>query len=66
MDVVIREKNRENRFRRQYPNIARWDWGDVRELRLEGILLQAGVPKRTSWPDRTPRVARYSSPRRGG
>lgn len=66
VDVVVREKDRENRFRRQYPNMARWDWWDVRELRLEGILLQAHIPKRKVWPDRRPAVARYSSPRRGG
>lgn len=64
-DVVIREKNRENRFRRQYPNLARWDWSDLREQRLERILLQANVPKHTSWPNRRPGVARYSSPSRG-
>ncbi len=56
-DVVIREKNRENRLRRQYPNVARWDWSDIREQRLERILLQANVPK--------VRVARYSAPSRG-
>lgn len=66
VDVVIREKDRENRLRRQYPNVARWDWGDVRELRLEGILLRTGIPKISAWPDRRPAVARYSSPRRGG
>ena len=45
-DVVIREKNRENRMRRQRPNFARWDWGDLHAGRLEGILLRAGIPKR--------------------
>ena len=44
-DVVIREKNRENRMRVEYPSIARWDWTDLREERLERILLRAGVPK---------------------
>jgi len=42
---VIREKNRENRMRVEYPSIARWDWTDLREQRLERILLRAGVPK---------------------
>lgn len=64
-DVVIDEKDRENRFRRQYPNHARWDWWDVRDKRLERILLQANVRKRNAWPDRRPAVARYSAPRRG-
>ena len=44
-DVVIREKNRENRMRVEYPSIARWDWTDLRQQRLERILLRAGVPK---------------------
>lgn len=44
-DVVIREKNRENRMRVEYPSIARWDWTDLREQRLARILLRAGVPK---------------------
>ena len=65
VDVVIDEKNRENRFRRQYPHLARWDWWDVRDRRLEGILLQANVRKRNAWPDRRPAVARYSAPPRG-
>ena len=42
-DVVIREKNRENRMRVEYPSIARWDWSDLRRGRLERILLDAGV-----------------------
>jgi hypothetical protein len=66
VDVVIREKNRENRFRRQYPTIARWDWSDLREQRLEAILLQAHVPKDSSWPGRRQTLARYSAPSRGG
>lgn len=46
-DVVIREKNRENRIRRAYPRFARWDWRDLRRLgALERILLAAGVPRR--------------------
>jgi hypothetical protein len=44
-DVVIREKNRENRMRTEYPSIARWDWDDLGERRLERILLRAGIPK---------------------
>jgi hypothetical protein len=59
VDVVIREKNRENRFRRQYPALARWDWSDLREQRLERILLQAGVPRHSPGPIRRP-LARYS------
>lgn len=45
-DVMIREKNRENRMRRQWPNFARWDWQDLMRNRLEGILLSASIPKR--------------------
>jgi hypothetical protein len=46
-DVVIREKNRENRLRRSYPHFARWDAADLREpSRLHRILLESGIPKR--------------------
>ncbi|GAA2751426.1 hypothetical protein [Amnibacterium kyonggiense] len=45
-DVVIREKNRENRMRRRRPRFARWDWSDLLAGRLERILLDACVPKR--------------------
>lgn len=44
--VVIDEKNRENRIRRRRPRFARWDWTDLVRGRLEGILRQAGIPKR--------------------
>lgn len=45
-DVVIREKNRENRIRRAYPRFARWDARDLRQGELERILTAAGVPRR--------------------
>jgi len=45
-DVVIAEKNRENRIRRCRPRFARWDWSDLQEGRLEAILRRAGIPKR--------------------
>ena len=45
-DVVIAEKNRENRIRRRRPRFARWDWSDLQEGRLEAILRRAGIPKR--------------------
>jgi hypothetical protein len=46
-DVVIREKNRENRIRRSYPRFARWDARDLRRTGgLEQILTVAGVPRR--------------------
>ena len=45
-DVVIREKNRENRMRVRFPNVARWDWTDLRRGRLGGILNRLGVPRR--------------------
>ena len=45
-DVVIREKNRENRMRRIRPRFARWDWTDLVAGRLERILRDAGIPKR--------------------
>ncbi|WP_375389066.1 hypothetical protein [uncultured Amnibacterium sp.] len=44
-DVVIREKNRENRMRVAYPSIGRWDWADLRAGRLERTLVRAGVPR---------------------
>ncbi|MDH2443900.1 hypothetical protein QDR37_08095 [Amnibacterium sp. CER49] len=47
-DVVVREKNRENRMRRVMPRFARWDWRDLRAGRLERILVAAGVPKRVA------------------
>ena len=45
-DVVIREKNRENRIRVPLPRFARWDTRDLRAGRLERILLAVGIPKR--------------------
>lgn len=45
-DVVIAEKNRENRIRRRRPRFARWDWSDLQEGRLDAILRRAGIPKR--------------------
>ena len=46
-DVVVREKNRENRIRRSYPRFARWDMRDLRRPgELERILAAAGVPRR--------------------
>ncbi|MGT2424656.1 hypothetical protein [Amnibacterium kyonggiense] len=52
-DVVIREKNRENRMRVEYPSIARWDWSDLQHDRLERVLLRAGVPRvRRAGPSR--------------
>lgn len=46
VDVVIDEKNRENRIRRQRPRFARWDWAELMEGRLAGILRRAGIPRR--------------------
>ncbi|WP_375401012.1 hypothetical protein [uncultured Amnibacterium sp.] len=46
-DIVIREKNRENRIRLQRPRFARWDWRDLRSSGLERILLAAGIPKQS-------------------
>ncbi|WP_375389976.1 hypothetical protein [uncultured Amnibacterium sp.] len=66
VDVVIREKNRENRMRVRWPNIGRWDYSDIRRGRLAGILIAARVPRYTDWAGRRPSVARYSSPSRGG
>ncbi|MDQ1514004.1 MAG: hypothetical protein QOC59_1846 [Microbacteriaceae bacterium] len=44
-DVVIREKNRENRIRAVLPRFARWDWRDLQQPeRLRATLLRAGVP----------------------
>ena len=45
-DVVIAEKNRENRIRRCRPRFARWDWSDLQQGRLDAILRRAGIPKR--------------------
>lgn len=45
-DVVIREKNRENRMRAHRSQFARWDWQDLQHGRLESILLAAGIPRR--------------------
>lgn len=53
-DVVIREKNRENRLRLQFPNVGRWDWSDLRGGRLPGLLDGIGIPRRRT---RTPRGA---------
>jgi len=44
-DVVIREKNRENRMRTKRPRFARWDWADLMDGRLESILRAVGIPK---------------------
>jgi hypothetical protein len=44
-DVVIREKNRENRMRVGRSGFARWDWSDLRSDRLAAILREAGVPR---------------------
>lgn len=52
--VVIDEKNRENRMRRSRPRFARWDWTDLVQRRLEGILRQAGIPKRDDRPEGRP------------
>jgi hypothetical protein len=46
VDVVIDEKDRENRIRRQRPRFARWVWIDLMRGRLESILRGAGIPKR--------------------
>lgn len=45
-DVVVDEKNRENRIRRQRPRFARWDWAELMGGLLEAILRRAGIPKR--------------------
>lgn len=45
-DVVIREKDRENRIRRRRPRFARWNWVELQEGRLDTILREAGIPKR--------------------
>jgi hypothetical protein len=58
-DVMIREKNRENRMRVQWPNFARWDHADIREGRLAGILVAAKVPRLILVGGRAPSVARY-------
>jgi hypothetical protein len=45
-DIVIEEKNRENRIRRTGADVARWDWAEAKDpRRLEAILLAAGVPR---------------------
>lgn len=62
--VVIDEKNRENRLRAQSQYFARWDHSDLVQGRLEAILLRARVPRRTTSTVR-PVPARYSSPPRG-
>lgn len=44
--IVLKEKLREDRLRRQAPNFARWITADVRDLdRLGRILDEAGVPR---------------------
>lgn len=48
-DVVIAEKNRENRIRATGPGMARWGWKDaVRPALLHGILVAAGLPSTRS------------------
>ena len=43
--VVIDEKNRENRIRATGPRVARWDWRDVTHpALLHAILVSAGLP----------------------
>jgi len=45
-EIVIAEKDRENRLRRQLGGFARWDSNDLRDLaRFAAILANAGVPR---------------------
>lgn len=46
VEVVIAEKDRENRVRRRRPRFARWVWADLMAGRLERILRETGIPKR--------------------
>ncbi|WP_375387603.1 hypothetical protein [uncultured Amnibacterium sp.] len=46
VDVVIDEKDRENRIRRRRPRFARWVWADLMQGHLETILRETGIPKR--------------------
>lgn len=44
-DIVMAEKDRENRIRRTGRDVARWDWAFARDPgRLRRLLLGAGVP----------------------
>ncbi|MHA7303909.1 hypothetical protein ACX80E_01475 [Arthrobacter sp. TMN-49] len=44
-DVVVEEKNRENRLRAQGYNVVRWVWADLRDpRRLVALLHEAGLP----------------------
>lgn len=45
-DIVMDEKDREDRIRRTGRGVVRWDWGDAKDLRrFEAILRRAGVPQ---------------------
>lgn len=45
-EIVIREKQREDRLRTRRPHFARWEWADaLRPSRLMAILLDAGLPR---------------------
>lgn len=44
--IVVAEKNRENRIRATGMDVVRWDWTDLRAGRLERKLAAAGVPRR--------------------
>lgn len=45
-DIVMAEKNRENRIRQTGCGVVRWDWNEARDLRrFEAILQRAGVPR---------------------
>ncbi|MCU1436937.1 MAG: hypothetical protein JWP66_24 [Naasia sp.] len=44
--VVVEEKDRENRIRRVRADVVRWTWADLRDRRrLEALLGHAGVPR---------------------
>ncbi|GAA4665632.1 hypothetical protein [Frondihabitans cladoniiphilus] len=45
--VVIQEKQREDRLRahRLVRRVVRWGWADLEPLRLEALLIRAGVPR---------------------
>ena len=45
-EVVIREKQREDRLRTQRPHFTRWEWPDALDpRRLAAILTNAGLPR---------------------
>lgn len=45
-DIVVEEKDRENRIRRVRSDFVRWTWGDLRErTQLALLLSHAGVPR---------------------